>query len=277
MNVAPLSTASAVGASAEERGVAWSKMLGENGTAPALAELRAVDATTVVQKTGMQGFLPTITVDGWFLPSSSEERFLLGQQNDVPLLAGTNADEGTMFLAMMPPVDDREDLTRLLRENYGARAETVVEKVAAMYPSSSADELRDQADHVYTDLWFLRGTRNMLLGMSKVGSPAYQYWFTRANPTRPQWGAHHAAELGYVFSILEGDAYGDLDRELAEKMTAYWVQFAKTGDPNAPALPPWPQFEPGSQQYLELGDQVRVGEKLRADVIDRLEAVRRSL
>jgi para-nitrobenzyl esterase len=276
MNVAPLATASTVGRSAEERGVVWSRTLSASGEAPSLAELREIDATTMVQKTGMQGFLPAITVDGWFLPSSSEERFLHGQQNDVPLIAGTNADEGTMFLAMQP-IADREGLMRLLRENYGEKAATVVETVAAMYPSSSAEELLDQADHIYTDLWFLRGTRNMLLGMSKVASPAYQYSFTRANPTRPQWGAHHAAELGYVFGILEGDAYADHDRELAEKTMAYWVQFAKTGDPNAPGLRTWPRFEPGGQKYLELGDEVRVGEKLRADLTDRLDAIRRSL
>jgi para-nitrobenzyl esterase len=60
-------------------------------------------------------------------------------------------------------------------------------------------------------------------------------------------------------------------------MVACWVQFAKTGDPNVPGLPPWPRFEPAGQKYLDLGDQVRAGEKLRGEVLDRLEALRRSL
>ncbi len=36
----------------------------------------------------------------------------------------------------------------------------------------------------------------------------------------------------------------DADRELARKVSQYWINFAKTGDPNGPGLPQWPAFDP---------------------------------
>ena len=270
-NVAHQKEASPAVASAEELGVTWSKRLADDGAALSLARLRELDPATMVQKTGQDGFQPTITVDGWFMPASSEERFTAGQQHDVPFMAGTNADEGTMFLAMLP-IADRQTFLTQLKELYGDQAS----KVADLYPSSDPKELRDQLNHYYTDTWFLRGTRNMLIGMSKVSAPAYQYWFTRKNPALPAWGAHHGAELGYVFNTLEGEAYSERDHELATTMIDYWVQFAKTGDPNLEGLTPWPKFEAKSQAYLELGDEVTVGKALGAEVCDKLERARSS-
>lgn len=56
--------------------------------------------------------------------------------------------------------------------------------------------------------------------------------------------------------------------------------FAATGNPNGPGLPEWPAFESPTEKYLELGDEIRVDEKLRpasCDLFAKIEAVRRAI
>ena len=86
-----------------------------------------------------------------------------------------------------------------------------------------------------TDDWFVRGTRAMLRGMSKVPAQAWQYEFTRRSQALPALGAHHAVELPYVFGTLKGGTAAD--HELANTIMDAWVQFATNGDPNGSGLP----------------------------------------
>ncbi len=258
--------------SAHRIGVEWSQRVVPGGQAPVLAELRRLPAQTLVEKSGMQGFTAVIAVDGWFMPSSSEQRFRRGDQQRVPLIAGTTADEGTMFQSIMP-FADRPAFEASLGESWGEQAAAV----AALYPAAPGEALAAALNRYYTEAWFLRGTRAMLLGQSIAGVPAYQYQFTRRSPVRPEWGAHHAAELGYVFGNLGEGPWDGTDRKLADAMTRYWVQFARTGDPNVEGLAQWPRFEPGEQRYLELGDQIGTGRGLGQENCDRLDAILRVL
>ncbi len=273
-NIRPLSGANGMHASAENVGVAWAAALLGDGTRQTAKALRGLDPRTIITKTPQAGqpgaYEPHVTYGTAFMPESSEDRYTAGRQNDIPLMAGTNRNEGTMFMSFQP-LADRAAFLEMLKGVYGDDAE----QVAKLYPSSSADELKAQQDRFITDTWFLRGTRRMLLGMDEVSSPAFQYFFTRVNPENPAWGAHHAAELGYVFNTLRGENYDDTDDRLADLMIDYWVQFARTGDPNGGGRPVWPEFDGKKQAYLELGDEVKTGAELEREINDRLEEIRR--
>ena len=183
-------------------------------------------------------------------------------------MVGTNRNEGTMFMTAFP-AKTPADFLNTVSTTYSNQAE----RVAAFYPMQDTSEVRSGLDQFITDVWFLRNTRAMLNGMSKVSSPAYQYHFTKQSPMMPAWGAHHGAEIGYAFSTLPETSSPE-DQELSRTMTSYWVNFARSGDPNGDALPTWPEYEPKGQKHLELGEQIRVGERLRADVCDELEIIR---
>lgn len=272
-NIRPLRGAKGIHDSAEDIGVAWATAMLGGDTKQTAKALRSLDAGTIITGTPQAGqsgaYEPHVTYRTDFMPSSSEDRYAAGKQNDIPLIAGTNRNEGTMFMAFQP-MTDRAEFLETLKPVYGDQAK----EVAKLYPSSNPDELKVQQDRFITDTWFLRGTRRMLLGMDKVSSPAFQYFFTRVNPENPAWGAHHAAELGYVFNTLQGENYDETDDRLAELMIDYWVQFARTGDPNGGGRPAWPEFDGDKQAYLELGDEVKTGAALEREINDRLESIR---
>ena len=86
---------------------------------------------------------------------------------------------------------------------------------------------------------------------------AYVYYFDHRTPQSPN-GAGHAAEIPYVFRTL-GKFSGPAglvapprpeDHAMSDLMSSYWVNFAKTGDPNGPGLPPWPAFTESSQTVM---------------------------
>jgi para-nitrobenzyl esterase len=51
-------------------------------------------------------------------------------------------------------------------------------------------------------------------------------------------------------------------------MSAYWVHFAATGDPNGEGLPPWPVYQAATDEYIELGDAVKAAKGLYKDACD---------
>ena len=151
----------------------------------------------------------------------------------------------------------------------------------ALYDVGSDDEVEAGLDHLVHDLYFAGPVRLHARTHAKVSSSAWLYHFTRVPPTAAgaRIGSHHAAELGYVFGNLgTGGDYTDVDRRISDAMMSYWVRFAKTGDPNGDGLPPWPAFDPGGDQHLQFGEEIRTGAGLHqggADLFDAVQSGRR--
>jgi para-nitrobenzyl esterase len=239
-------------AEAEQAGLKTAESLG----AKSLAELRAKSADEVM-KAGRGG---SVSIDGWFLPDDPGTIFAAGKQNDVPLLVGSNKDEGTFFLQKGPADRFLENAHR----RFGEMADTFLK----LYPAGSDDEaFASQLAAFRDELGFVM--RNLAQLQTKTGkSKAYLYYFTHEPPSpagSPRGGrasgATHGAEAQYVFeNLAPGRPWTDLDRQLADTISSYWVNFAATGDPNGKGLAKWPAFEEKkSDRPMQLGDTVEVG------------------
>jgi len=67
-------------------------------------------------------------------------------------------------------------------------------------------------------------------------------------------GAPHGGEIAYVFDTLSAGRGGvptPEDQAVARMAQGYWVNFARTGDPNGPGLPPWPRHEPSKDVIFD--------------------------
>ena len=106
------------------------------------------------------------------------------------------------------------------------------------------------------------------------------YHFTMKWPGPPAaMGAFHTAEIPFVMDDLERVKnasqipFDAKDQTLAKTMSAYWVQFAKTGNPNKEGLPEWPAYDAAKDQFMEFGEAVKVGQGLRKEKLDLLERI----
>lgn len=211
-------------------------------------------------------YLPA--VDGYVLPDDPARLFAAGKFHHVALIAGDNADEGSLFA---PPVRNEEQYRKWAVRKAGSSADRLME----LYPAPTDAQTRAAATEASADYGFLYGARSVLRAAAKYNPNTYQYLFSRVSGLghSTHYGVYHAAEIAYVFGTLPDSAYGttptifaDLtvypdtynaqDVELSKAMMGAWVAFAKTGSPNGSGLATWPAFRPERESYLEFGDQI---------------------
>jgi para-nitrobenzyl esterase len=254
-------------AAAEKNGLDAAERLG----AKSLAELRAKPAAEVLGA-GRGG--PAI--DGWFLPDDPANIYAQGKQNDVPLLLGSNKDEGTFFNCPTTAAM----FTNQNKMRFGDLADAFFK----IYPAGSDEEATLSSCAVSRDqLGFVM--RTWAAAQTKTGkSKAYVYFFTHEPPiaggnpppspvvVATQQGATHGAEAAYVFENPGMRPWTDLDRQLSDTISSYWVNFAANGDPNGKGLPVWPAFDEKKNLRMVLGDKIEPGPALTKEQLALYQA-----
>ncbi len=214
-----------------------------------IEELRALPAAALLKGTQMAAPV----VDGYVLPDQVVNIFARGKQNDVPLLTGFNADEGLLFGTPQSAAAFKAEALK----KYGSRSNEFLK----VFPAGTDEEAahsqkilsRDQVFGWQNYTWAKLQTTT---GKSKV----YFYYFSRVPPGEPVYGAFHSAEFGYALGTLNkwDRPFTSWDKELSDKMSSYWVNFATTGNPNGHGLPEWPVFAVTGTRVMQFGDQVQV-------------------
>ncbi len=212
-----------------------------------------------------------LCADGQILPDSPWSAFLAGRQAPVPLLAGTVADEGTVFVRKLHGPAPAEWRT-MLEHRFASRAELALQ----LWPAASAEQTRQAYAALLGD-GFVAGTRLAVRCQSRLQPQVFLYQFSHRresrNPAVREMGCFHGAEVPYVLgSFGRGAAtLGETERRLAAQLQEQWLQFARTGNPNGPGLPTWPTWDLANDAHLELGAESRIASGLRQAQCDFLE------
>jgi para-nitrobenzyl esterase len=276
-------------ADSEKKGVAFGETVG----APSLAALRAQSAETLLAAALKVDPWFEPTVDGYVLPNDPAAVYAAGEQLKVPLLAGWNADEIRAGVVLGDPRPTAAGFAEQVRARFGPAADAMLK----VYPAATDAEATESAAALAGDTFLVYATWKWIVEHARTsGAPVYRYRFDRKIPVAPgtlvngveatadDVGARHAGEIEYVFGTLDSVprvTWTDADRKLSDLMSAYWSNFARTGDPNGPGLSAWPRFTAqrnGPQiMHLDVNSEARPDVlRTRYETLDRVLSAARA-
>ena len=257
--------------SAESVGMAFAKSVGIEGEdAAALAALRKLPADSVVAGLNMASMgTPTYAgpmIDGKVVIESPGEAYAAGRGAKIPVMIGANsADIG------FPQGRTLDELFA----PFGADKE----KAKAAYDPTGKGKFLEVGTALAADQMMVEPSRFVARTIAATGQPAYEYRFSYvAESMRQKWpGAPHATEIPFVFDTVlarYGKDLTDADRATAQAANAYWVNFAKTGNPSAKGLPEWPAYSPKTDILMDFSPSGPVAKpdplRDRLDLVERL-------
>jgi len=239
--------------SAETIGITFAKSMGIDGTdQSALEKLRALSADEVLRGAPAQpaanapSYETTPILDGKLITETAETVYKAGRQPRVPLMLGSNMGDTAGNRVRARSKDE-------LFARYGQWSA----EAKAAYDPDGTTELATLVQRANDDFGQAEPARFAADAFAAKGSPVYLYRFSYVQASmREQMraGTPHGGEIGYVFGTLSagrGGAPTPEDLSVSRLAQGYWVNFARTGDPNGPGLPTWPRHVADDGQIFE--------------------------
>ena len=187
-------------------------------------------------------------VDGSDLPQHPAEPGAPAIADDIPLMVGGTREESAFFLADDDIVWNGNLTEAGLRERVEAVAGAETDRLLAAYeramPQASPGD-RLIAALTGSNFWI----RSVLLAeryAARQRAPVYMYSLDWQSPMHDgRMKAHHAMDLPFVFDnaeVPDTTAGAPGARELAARISATWIAFARAGTPDGPVIPSWPPY-----------------------------------
>jgi para-nitrobenzyl esterase len=240
---APLQTSNQAGAGmgipalkvAESRGEEFLKKLGAADIKAARALSADVIQKSIASGMGGGGFRPA--ADGYIIPSDLYSLYQAGRFNDTPILLGNTSEEAASMGGARNVTP--EEFEKQIKEQYGLHADAILKAFPHSTDAEAAKAsrgVRQSSSAWNTWIW-------ARLQSQKGKGKAFEYLFDYVH-TSPEVGSGHGSDVPYAFQTLGGrqGAPKPEDLILSDRISSYWINFAKNGDPNGPGLPKWPAF-----------------------------------
>lgn len=264
--------------SAEQLGVAFAQSKGIKGTGrAALEKLRALSADAILSglnASNIQGAESTYAgpmIDGKLIVGQPPILYEQGKYQHVPMIVGASNGDASMSTA----TDEKQ-----LFAPFQADAKAA-EKA---YHAASSKNFLLLRNAVGADALFVGPARWVAQTLSSQGDPVWEYRFSYV-PELVRGkipGAPHGGETPFVFDstawYIAGVKLTPEDEKMANQMSTYWVNFAKTGNPNGAGLPNWPSYHSTADILMDFSENGPTAKadpwKDRLDLTEKVEEQR---
>lgn len=241
-------------AQAKEYANAQARELEERLGCSSLKQMRKKPAQQVQMCTEYEKFWPV--VDGYVITGDTYEAYMRGDFNDVDLIVGYNSDEGSLFVHGQ----GLDNYNFRMLSNFIAD----MEGFGKAYPATNDDEALQALRDIFRDVAFGWPSWAWANLQTKRGEhPVYFYYFDQLSENtlmRGTRGATHVAEMPFIYGFDFGGKMSDTDKQMSDVMSKYWINFIKTGNPNAEGLPQWDVYNPSTASVMYMKDGFRLTE-----------------
>ncbi len=219
---------------------------------------------TAARELGTARFRPSI--DDTHIPRHPFDPAAPAQSANIPVMIGFTKDERTLYNVGNPEWMNttEKQVLEAAEEVAKGKGKAIVETFKAAYPDYAPHHLLMQVSGTIRSL-----SSHHTLASRKAAQSAGVYAYIFAHDLPPQdfiLKSPHTAEIPYIMdNVAEAPLFAGAtpdDFAMGDLMSATWVQFAKTGDPNGAAgLPVWPKFDPATRPTMFFQKQSNVVEK----------------
>jgi para-nitrobenzyl esterase len=223
--------------------------LGAEVTAQKMREIAAGEILAASQKLPAGHYFDAV-IDGRTMLRRPVDSFYQADTNGIDFLGGTNRDEWFMYVNKNATNED----VRNWIEARPAEHRSVLLAETSLEPDP-----RKNLDRLRTAQRMLCPTRYLAEQVEQGGGRAWVYYFTRQRDGTggEKLGVYHGTELPYVFDMHDDWLpTTEKDEKLTQAVMDYWVQFAKTGNPNLDGRPAWPEYSRQNSSVMELGERL---------------------
>jgi para-nitrobenzyl esterase len=213
-----------------------------------------------------EGALFTPVIGGPVLPHHPFDPAAPPEAANVPVIISTTLEDAALRLTNFDL--DEAGLRTILVKNYGAKADEILALYRKADPKKSPYLIQAQ---VLTDA---NGRRNAIIQGERRAAqnraPTYMYIWEWATPAFDgKFGAVHGHDVDASFHLYRSPICGAgsaAGRRMVDRLSAAWVAFAKTGDPNNEKMPHWPSYDTTTRATMIFDDDTRVENDPRSEM-----------
>jgi para-nitrobenzyl esterase len=165
------------------------------------------------------------------------------------MISGWVTGDGDLFAGEPPTA---QSFTTFATTAYGENAKAFLN----VFPSNTDEEAKNSMRKLNL-MEFAGYPSYVWAGIND--NPTYLYHFSHVptdKPNFPNYGAFHTSEVPYALHTLKlwDRPWQERDYKMEKIMSAYWINFVKTGNPNGADLPEWKSYDREAGNIIEFNE-----------------------